>query len=110
MGYALHSDSGKVNWKCHLSKRKFAPFSEPVIQENTIIVSADCKLFALDLSGKILWEFDLQDSSFLDSGIRDILVLEDGYLLSSFRSIFRYATEKQREVFSYPSPCQTPTP
>ncbi|MHC9543182.1 MAG: PQQ-binding-like beta-propeller repeat protein [Vulcanimicrobiota bacterium] len=95
MLYALEADSGKVSWKCHLLKGEFARFSQPVIQENTIIVSADCKLFTVDLAGKILWEFDLQDSSFLDSGIRDIVVLEDGYLLSSFRSIFRYATEKQ---------------
>ena len=93
--YALHSDSGKVSWKCHLSEGKMALFSELVIQKNTIIISEDRKLFALDLSGKVLWEFDLQNSSFLDSGIRDIVVLEDGYLLSSFRSIFRYAIEKQ---------------
>lgn len=93
MLYALEANSGKVSWKCHLSKGEFARFSTLVIQKNTIIVSADSKLFALDLSGKILWEFELRDFP-LDSSIRDIVVLEDGYLLSSFCSIFKIVTKK----------------
>lgn len=100
--YALQANSGNVIWKYHLSKAKFPRISKPIIQKNTIVLSVDRNLVALDLSGKKLWDFNLQ--GFLRSDIRDILVLDDGYLISSFYSIFRYTTEKRSDVIPCPIP------
>jgi hypothetical protein len=84
--YGIRASDGKKLWQVALSRKSDILLHQPVIIANQVLVTADSKLMAYDLSGKQLWKWDCAE------GLTDypVIPLDDGVIVSGYHELCRF--------------------